>query len=279
MGKKSKRTTAPRNPTTARDIDRWLSRATDHLIAGDYQGVIAAAQRALRAPGVSNEQRVQALQGMGAAYAMQDQHDLCYAVVSEALEIAPDDAMLWFNRGMAARYTMRLGQSLRDLERAQALDTAGLLADKLAAEIPPAREFAERDRALRGDDFTLDQLIVQEDRFQQAVLLMEQRRWQEAEPIFREVVAMGDVLPQPHGNLGLCLMMQRRFDEAEAALRRAIAIDPGYAVARQNLAALPVIRATGKLPPMQMSKPLAGRPIKRTLSLLVEGESQFRELS
>lgn len=200
-------------------------------------------------------------------------------MVSEALTITPDDAMLWFNRGMAARYTMRLGQSLRDFERSQALDTMGILADKLTNEIPFARDLAERDRALRGADFTLDQLIVQEDRFQQGVQAMEQHRWADAEAAFRGVIAMGDVLPQPHGNLGLCLMMQRRFDEAETALRQALAIDPNYAIARQNLAALPMIRATGKLPPMQVTPPLAGGTGKRTLSLLVEGERQFRELS
>ncbi len=31
---------------------------------------------------------------------------------------------------------------------------------------------------------------------------------------------MGDCLPQPWGNLGICLMMQERYDEAEAALKR-----------------------------------------------------------
>ena len=81
-------------------------------------------------------------------------------------------------------------------------------------------------RALRGPHFTFDQLIAQEELFQQAVQMMAQHRWAEAEPIFRQSIAMGDVLPQPWGNLGICLLMQRQFDAAEAALRRALEIDP-----------------------------------------------------
>ena len=50
---------------------------------------------------------------------------------------------------------------------------------------------------------------------------------------------MGDCLPQPWGNLGICLMMQERYDEAEEALKRALVIDPKYAIAKNNLAALP----------------------------------------
>ena len=63
------------------------------------------------------------------------------------------------------------------------------------------------------------------------------------------------MLPQPWGNLGICLLMQRRFDDAEAALRRALEIDSDYTIARQNLAALPTIRASGKLPAMRIIPP------------------------
>jgi Tfp pilus assembly protein PilF len=49
---------------------------------------------------------------------------------------------------------------------------------------------------------------------------------------------MGDCLPQPWGNLGICLVMQNRFDEAEAAYRRALKIDPKYKRAKENLESL-----------------------------------------
>jgi hypothetical protein len=42
--------------------------------------------------------------------------------------------------------------------------------------------------------------------------------------------------------------MQEKLDEGESALKRALEIDPGYALARQNLALLQQARATGNLP-------------------------------
>jgi tetratricopeptide (TPR) repeat protein len=271
MSRKTKHTAASRHTTQPRDLDRWLDRAAQQLIAGDYTGAIAAAQRVLRAPIASPDQRAEAYDRLGAAHLLLEQHEEAYAMVTAAVALSPADPMLWYNRGITARYTTRFGQSLRDFEQAAALDGDGLLADKLAEALPFARSLAEDERALRGPDFTLDQLIAQEELFQQAVQVMVQQRWAEAEQLFRQSIALGDVLPQPWGNLGLCLLMQRQFDAAEAALRRALKIDPAYSIARQNLAGLPTIRATGKLPAMRINKAFEGRQSKVSLSFLVEG--------
>ena len=104
------------------------------------------------------------------------------------------------------------------------------------------------DLRKRGLGFTIEQLIEQQDLFNQGAQQMAEKRWQEAEQTFRRIIAMADVLPQPNGNLGIMLLMQRRWDESEAALRRALEIDPDYQLARDNLALLEKIRKTGKLP-------------------------------
>jgi tetratricopeptide (TPR) repeat protein len=213
---------------------------------------------------------------MGGAYMMQEQYDGAYAALSEALTLKSDDAMLWFNHGMTARYTMRLVESLRDLERAAEIDTEHILDPKLADALAFARSAAESERALRGPSFTLNQLAAQEESFQQAGTQMEQGRWAEAEALFRQVITVADVLPQPWGNLGICLLMQRKFNEAEAALRRALEIDPKYALARQNLAGMPAIRSSGILPQIGITHPLKGS--KQHLSVLVEGEKQLRDI-
>src|SRR5438128_1192106 len=101
-----------------------------------------------------------------------------------------------------------------------------------------------------------------------------QQRWAAAELLFGQTIALGEVLPQPWGNLGLCLVMQRQFDAAEVALRRALEIDPSYTTARQNLAGLPAIRATGKLPAMRINKAFEGKPGKLSLAFLAKGEER-----
>jgi superkiller protein 3 len=272
MGKKAKRDVQPRNPTTSRDIDRWIERAAQQLIASDFQSVITTTQRVLRAPAASQQQRVEALDRLGSAYAMLQQFSQAYAVTTAVITLAPDNAMYWFNRGMAARFTARIGRSLRDFERAAELDRDGVLGDKLADELAVARDMVDSSLALRGPGFTLEQLVEQEELFQQAGEAMTEGRWADAEAMFRQVIVMADVLPQPQGNLGLCLMMQRRFDEAEAALRRALEIEPRYTLARQNLAGMPEIRASGKLPQIKVMSPFEGKKMKQTISFLVEGE-------
>jgi hypothetical protein len=72
-----------------------------------------------------------------------------YAAYTEVLALAPEDAELWFNRGIVCRFAGRLGQSLRDLERAKELDRKGDLAEWLATELPISRRFAEESVAMR----------------------------------------------------------------------------------------------------------------------------------
>lgn len=94
---------------------------------------------------------------------------------------------------------------------------------------------------------------------------MQAQQWSLAEQAFRQVIQMGDCLPQPWGNLGGCLIMQQRYDEAEAALKRALEIDPNYRHARDNLALLPQTRRLGHPPRMQITHPLEGRQIKKSI--------------
>ncbi len=81
---------------------------------------------------------------------------------------------------------------------------------------------------MREAGFTIEQLVEQQALFQQGLLLSTQQKWMKAEACFREAIAMGDCLPQPWGNLGICLAAQKRFDEAEDAYKRALEIDPNY---------------------------------------------------
>ena len=137
-------------------------------------------------------------------------------------------------------------------------------------ELKFARKLAKESVKLRGPDFTLDQLIEQEDLFQRGLNQMEAGQWEEAEQALRASIAMGDCLPQPWGNLGLCLMMQERYDEAEAALNRALVIDPNYAIAKRNLAALPEIRRTGPPKTVGITDPFKGSKTRQSITFYLE---------
>jgi len=250
-----------------RQVDNWLDLAHEKLEAEDVAGVTRLCQRILRyAPG-NAPQRADALHYLALAYMLQNRFDAAYDALETAVAIVDDEADLWYNHGIAARFTSRQARALFDLERALALETDEQRRANIDREVKVSRQMAEHDRVLRGPDFTLDQLLDQEERYQQAVKLLAQRDWPRAEQAFRDVIARGDCLPQPWGNVGMCLIMQRRFDEAEAAYRRALELDPKYLHAKNNLAALPEIRRTGVLPEPIITSPFDDLPLKKLVHL------------
>src|SRR6266699_2263568 len=123
---------------------------------------------------------------------------------------------------------------------------------------------------LRVLDFTLDQLIEQEDLFQQGLKFMEAWKWEEAGQAFQASIDLGDCLPQPWGNLGICLLMQERYDEAEAALKRALVIDPTYTLAKDNLELLADTRRTGLPDTVAINQPFKGSKLKQTITYIRE---------
>src|SRR5436190_21195902 len=89
---------------------------------------------------------------------------------------------------------------------------------------------------------TLEEYTQREERFTQALNLMNQHKWSEAELLFRQLAEMEGNVSSHWGNLGVSLMMQGHYDEAEEALKQALIIDPDYLVARNNLKKLPAAR-------------------------------------
>jgi tetratricopeptide (TPR) repeat protein len=271
MSKKSKRSKHNRKITANwTTVDRQLDLIGHNIFQGNYAEAITLCERLLNYLPQNSPRRVDALDQLGTAQGMLQNFPQSYAAYTEALGLDPNNAELWFNRGMASRFTIRFGRSLRDYERAKELNTRPELAKKLEEELEFAREMAEKSLKLRGPDFTLDQLIEQEDLFQNGLQLTEAGEWEKAEQAFRASIAMGDCLPQPWGNLALSLIMQERYDEAEAALKRALEIEPDYALAKSNLAALPEIRRTGPPARIAITEPFKGSKLKQSITYLKE---------
>ena len=268
MSKKQKRSKRKGWLINPQQVEVWLNKASEQLIRADYAGVVQTCQRILRYAPTASIERVDALHYLGVAHSMLQDFDQAYEALSEALTLRPNDPDLWYNRGLASRFTTRSGQALRDHERAVELGSIHELRDKFVEALDFSRKLAQASLELRGPNFALDQLIEQEELFQQGLKLMANHKWSEAEAIFRRVIAMGDCLPQPWANLAGSLLMQKRYDEAEAAWKRALEIDPDYELARVNLALLPETRRQGPPKSFKMVAPFEGHDLKKSITFL-----------
>jgi tetratricopeptide (TPR) repeat protein len=248
MSKKAKKyKQATGNISKSQRVEEWLVHINDLLREADYAGAIEASQRVINFLPQRSLQRAEALGYLSMAHSMLQNFPQAYDAIDEALAINPHDADMWFNHGVASRFTARTGRSVHDFERAvelMKLEGNSELVKKAEEELELSQKFAKESMKLRGPNFTLDQLIEQEETYQQGVKFLEGEEWEKAEQAFRHVIEMGDVLPQPWGNLGFALLMQHRYDEAEAAWKRALAIDKHYKPARVNLENLPEVRRT-----------------------------------
>ncbi len=271
MAKKSKQFKGKKKVTAiSSQFDKWLDLIGHQIFKGDYREAVTNCERLLNSLPMRASQRVDVLAQLGTAQSMLQNFPQSYEAFSEALALDPNDAGLWFNRSMASRFTIRFGRALRDVERAIELNTRSELAEQFDEALQFSREMAEKSMKLRGPDFTLDQLIEQEDLFQQGLKLMEAWKWEEAGQAFQASIDLGDCLPQPWGNLGICLLMQERYDESEAALKRALVIDPTYTLAKDNLALLADTRRTGLPDTVAINQPFKGSKLKQTITYIRE---------
>ena len=259
---------AKRTPIHRKTLDKWLTKASLQLQREDYSRVISTCQRVLQSVADNRPRRAEALRYMGTAHAMRNENKQAFDAFSQALAIEPNEFDLWYNRGLASLFTSRIGLAFKDFSKAATLCMDVSYKQRILERIEFTEHAAREECALRGPGFTLEQLIEQEESGQRAVTLMDQEAWSDAEKRFREVIAMGDVLPQPWGNLGICLLMQQRYDEAEEALKRALEIDANYELAQANLAMLERARSGGIAPRVVTSDPFANA--KRSIDFFSE---------
>ena len=271
MAKKSKQFKRKKKVTAiSSQFDKWMDLIGHQIFKGDYGEAVTNCERLLNYLPRHAPQRADVLAQLGTAQGMLQNFPQSYEAFSEALALEPNNAELWYNRSLASQFTIRFGRALRDIERAIELNTRSELAEQFADALEFSREMAEKSMELRGPNFTLDQLIEQEDLFQQGLKLMEAWKWEEAGQAFQASIDLGDCLPQPWGNLGICLLMQERYDEAEAALKRALVIDPEYSLAKDNLALLAETRRTGLPDRVAMNQPFKGSKLKQGITFIRE---------
>ncbi len=243
---RAKKSTMPRGwKAPHAQVVRWLDDLEDALREQNFKLAKQLAQKVLRHVPAQSGPGKEALGYLGMALSMLDEYEASYQTLSAALVLQPERSDLWYNHSLSATFTVRTGQSLRDLEQAVALEQDPSLLATYNERLDFMRGIVAEELALRGPDFTLEQLIEQQQLFNHALALFQAKRYQDAEAAFKRVIEIADVLPQPWANLAGCYMCQERYDEAEAALHRALEIDPDYRLAQENLLYLPRLRQDG----------------------------------
>src|SRR5260370_763222 len=189
--------------TSVSQAEKQLALIQQQFFQKDYPEVVRECESLLSYLPQRSPQRVEVLIFLGNAHALLQNYPKSFQIFTEAIALEPQSYDLWFNRGQASLFTSRFGQAHKDFLRAKELDTKGELKKELERNLKLSRKAVEDSLKMRGPDFTLDQLVEQEELFQHGMDLAETGQWEKAEPHFRAAIAMGDCLPQPWGNLGI----------------------------------------------------------------------------
>jgi tetratricopeptide (TPR) repeat protein len=282
MSKKSKRAKLGRpmkqlqqRPSASSQIqthERLISHAQyaqQQMRGGDFAGCIRTCEPLLNSLPKHSEMRIEVLSLLGLAHGMLKHYQQSYDVFSEAIALDPTQAEFWYNHGMACHYMSRPAEMVRDFERAVELtknDTSEM-ARRFALQLEESRQELQEAMEAHETDITFEQYLEREQRFTQALSLVRQDKWQEAERLFRQLTETGSRVPSYWGNLGVSLMMQFRYDEAEEALKQALAVDPDYSIARDNLKKVPELRRSKEPIGHKMINPYREEDVKQSLAL------------
>ena len=234
MSKKSKRSKLPRSlkqqhqqrpsesyQIQARLVDR-LQYAERQVRGGDFAGCISTCKPLLNSLPKHSEMRLDVLGLMGLAQGMSQNYHESYDIFSEALSLDPTRAEFRHNHGLACYHLGRLAETVRDFERAVELtkNEKNEMARRFASQLRESRQELQQAMQSHGANTTVEQYTEREERFAQAVRLMKQEQWPEAEQMFRHLTETGARVAAYWGNLGVCLMTQLRYDEAEVAFKQ-----------------------------------------------------------
>ncbi len=232
----------------SRLLEPQISHAQYQMMQGNFAEAISTCEPLLGFLPKHSPQRVDVLALLASAHGMSEHYEKSYDLFTEAVVLAPTNAELWYNQGLACEFTTRFAEATHSYERAAKL--LGTASSELARKVADAREINRKQIEIALEMYegklSLAQYTELEKCFMYGMKMSRQQKWKEAEQAFRRIIEIGGRLPQYWGNLGVNLVMQQRFDEAEEALKHALEIDPSYTFALENLVKLPEIRRAGE---------------------------------
>lgn len=198
MSKKSKRTTRgklakhlrQRPSVQPQENDELADRADyaqQQMRRGDFADCIRTCEPLLNSLPKDSETHMEVLVTLGLAHAMLQHYQQSYDVFSEGIRIDPTRPELWYNHALACHYMGRHAEAVRDLERAFELskNEKSEIARKITAQLEEARRELQQAMDPYEGKITVEEYTQREERFTQALNLMNQHKWSEAELLFR----------------------------------------------------------------------------------------------
>jgi Flp pilus assembly protein TadD len=224
-------TARPQGDSVARLVADAVADAEDALAAGDLAEAGELARDALAAaPGHARALAVLGRVALGAL----DPED-AEALLSGALDGGPGLAGAWLALADAQIAGRRLGDAFVALERAVALEPLSLEAWRRLGAVAARVRYRHRAVAAYRCAAGLDAADV-DLRCDLATALGVAGALDEAERLFRAVIAEAPRHGRAHANLGSALAAGGRLDAAAAAFGRAVQVAPDFVDARANLA-------------------------------------------
>ncbi|OIR07948.1 photosystem I assembly protein Ycf3 [mine drainage metagenome] len=166
------------------------------------------------------------------------------ALYLKLLKLAPGEAELHFNLGLALMQSGRAGPAAERWKKAVALDPGHVrawtnlgIAQAALGDAAAAAASLRRSLRLAPD--------LPESHSNLSIVLGQLGAPEEGETHARRALALNPAYAEAANSLGILLLQQARHDEAEAAFRQAIALNPGFAQAHFNLSL--VLLAQGRL--------------------------------
>lgn len=93
-------------------LEQQIRHAQYQMLQGDFADAINTCEPLLSYLPRRSSLRIEVLALLGLAHGMLQQYEESYDLFTEALALDPTNAELWYNHGLACRYTTRLGKDM-----------------------------------------------------------------------------------------------------------------------------------------------------------------------
>jgi tetratricopeptide (TPR) repeat protein len=198
------------------------------------QGQLAQAESTLRQILSAHARYAPALHLLGVVVHQQGQTELAIELLTQAIEVDPDQPLYHSNRGEMCRIVGRLDEAIASGERAIALDPRAVAALSNVGIAYYDREDFERAEAYQRRALSIDPRFVPALN-NMGSIRRKQKNADAAIEYYQKVLAINPAYAEARNNLGAVLTETERYEEAVTMLTDAIRLRPNYPDAHSNL--------------------------------------------